>query len=77
MTSHFFDELGAHSLLMTRFSALARKHADLPPIGIRDIYQHSNIRELAAALEAATATPPPDHHLAAPAGKPAGKLAYG
>ncbi|MFF3256726.1 acyl carrier protein, partial [Actinacidiphila glaucinigra] len=57
--SHFFDDLGADSLLMARFCARARKQADLPPISMPDIYKHPTIRTLAAALtnDALTAEP--------------------
>ncbi|KVZ04299.1 Pls/PosA family non-ribosomal peptide synthetase [Burkholderia ubonensis] len=48
--SHFFDELGADSLLMAHFCARVRKQADLPPISMRDVYAHPTIRSLAAAL---------------------------
>ncbi|MGH3824472.1 MAG: amino acid adenylation domain-containing protein, partial [Pseudonocardiaceae bacterium] len=63
VTSHFFDELGASSLVMTRFSAQVRKQANLPPISIRDIYQHPSVRALASLLDAAapaTQTVSPD-----------------
>ena len=48
---HFFDELGANSLLMARFTARLR-HApgDLPPVSMKDIYLHPTVRRLAAAL---------------------------
>ncbi len=48
--SHFFDELGADSLLMAHFCARARKRGDLPPVSMKDIYRHPTIRSLAAAL---------------------------
>ncbi len=50
VSSHFFNELGASSLLMTRFSAQVRKQTDLPPISIKDIYLHPTVRELAMVL---------------------------
>ncbi len=58
---HFFDELGASSLLLAQFCARIRKHADLPPVSMRDVYLHPTIRSLAATLEDAvpTAEPPP------------------
>jgi amino acid adenylation domain-containing protein len=75
VTTHFFDDLGAHSLLMTRFSALARRHTALPPIAIRDIYRHPSIRELAGALDAITPLP---HRITTrrqlPGNRPAGSL---
>src|SRR5947208_8679981 len=47
---HFFDELRADSLVMARFCARVRKRGDLPPVSMKDIYRHSTIRSLAAAL---------------------------
>ncbi len=49
VTSRFFDELGANSLLMTQFSARVRKRTDLS-ISIKDIYQNPTVRELANVL---------------------------
>src|SRR6266567_6829220 len=48
--SHFFDELGADSLVMAHFCARVRKRGNLPSVSMRDIYQHPTIRSLAAAL---------------------------
>jgi non-ribosomal peptide synthetase-like protein len=48
--SHFFDELGASSLLMAQFSALVRKETALPKLSMRDIYLNPTVRQLAAAL---------------------------
>src|SRR5436309_13513375 len=48
--NHFFDELGADSLLMAKFCARVRKRGDLPSVSIQDIYRHPTIRSLAAAL---------------------------
>src|SRR5579884_1765446 len=48
--SHFFDDLGANSLVMARFCARIRKRDDLPPVSIKDVYQHPTIRSLATAL---------------------------
>ena len=48
--SHFFDELGADSLVMAKFCARVRKRGDLPPASMQDIYRHPTIRSLAAAL---------------------------
>ena len=54
--SHFFDELGADSLLMAHFCARVRKRGDLPPVSMKDIYRHPTIGSLAAALADAAAT---------------------
>jgi non-ribosomal peptide synthetase-like protein len=48
--SHFFDDLGADSLTMARFCARVRKQPDLPPVSMKDIYQHPTVRTLATAL---------------------------
>jgi non-ribosomal peptide synthetase-like protein len=48
--SHFFEELGADSLVMARFCARLRKRGDLPSISMKDVYAHPTIRSLAAAI---------------------------
>src|SRR6266702_3684539 len=48
--SHFFDELGADSLVMAKFCARVRKRGDLPSVSMQDIYRYPTIRSLAAAL---------------------------
>jgi len=53
---HFFDELGADSLVMAHFCARVRKRGDLPPVSMKDIYRHPTIRTLAAALADAAPT---------------------
>ncbi|MEU7059252.1 Pls/PosA family non-ribosomal peptide synthetase [Streptomyces sp. NPDC046197] len=55
--SHFFDDLGANSLVMAQFCARVRKRPDLPSVSMKDIYRHPSVRSLAAAL---AATPAPD-----------------
>src|SRR5436189_5608941 len=47
---HFFEELGADSLVMAHFCARVRKRGDVPSISIQDVYRHPTIRSLAAAL---------------------------
>ncbi|MFG2134298.1 Pls/PosA family non-ribosomal peptide synthetase [Streptomyces sp. NPDC048751] len=47
---HFFDELGADSLVMAHFCARVRKRADLPSVSMKDVYRHPTIRSLATAL---------------------------
>src|SRR5438552_3940430 len=56
--SHFFDDLGADSLVMAHFCARIRKRGNLPSVSMKDIYRHPTIRSLAAAL--ADVTPRPD-----------------
>src|SRR5260221_286103 len=48
--SHFFEELGADSLVMAHFCARVRKRGDLPSISMKDVYAHPTIRGLAEAL---------------------------
>ncbi len=55
--SHFFDDLGADSLVMAHFCARVRKRADLPSVSMKDIYRNPTIRGLAAALADASAAP--------------------
>jgi non-ribosomal peptide synthetase-like protein len=55
--SHFFDDLGADSMLMTRFCARLRKQPDLPNVSIKDVYAHPTIASLAAAHAPATPSP--------------------
>src|SRR5216684_6379879 len=66
--SHFFDELGADSLVMAKFCARVRKRGDLPSISMQDIYRYPTIRSLAAALADAAPrlAPPPAIETATP-----------
>ena len=59
--SHFFDELGADSLVMAHFCARLRKRGDLPSVSMKDVYAHPTIRSLAEALAdvARTSAAPP------------------
>src|SRR6266540_7526371 len=54
--SHFFEELGADSLVMAHFCARVRKRGDLPSVSMKDVYAHPTIRRLAAALADAAPT---------------------
>ena len=54
--SHFFDDLGADSLMMAQFCARVRKRSDLPPVSMKDIYRHPTVSGLAAALADNTLT---------------------
>ena len=56
MDSHFFDELGASSLLMARFNAALRERTALPSVSMKDIYLFPTVRELAASLGPATSS---------------------
>jgi acetyltransferase-like isoleucine patch superfamily enzyme len=48
--SHFFDDLGADSMLMAQFCARVRKRDGLPSVSMKDIYRHPTIRSLSTAL---------------------------
>jgi non-ribosomal peptide synthetase-like protein len=48
--SHFFDDLGADSMVMAQFCARVRKRTDLPSVSMKDVYQHPTISRLTAAL---------------------------
>src|SRR2546425_6817760 len=50
VNSHFFDDLGADSLVMAHFCARVRKRGDLPAVSMKDVYAHPTIRSLAEAL---------------------------
>src|SRR5438093_5340253 len=63
--SHFFEELGADSLVMAHFCARVRKRGNLPPVSMKDIYAHPTIRSLTEAL--ADAGPAPTNPPAATA----------
>src|SRR5881296_2252824 len=56
--SHFFEELGADSLVMAHFCARVRKRGNLPSVSMKDVYAHPTIRSLAAALAHVAAGPP-------------------
>jgi non-ribosomal peptide synthetase-like protein len=49
--SHFFEDLGASSLLIAHFIAgLRRADPELPRVSIRQIYRHPTVRQLASAI---------------------------
>src|SRR3989442_1362702 len=50
VNSHFFEELGADSLVMAHFCARVRKRGDLPSVSMTDVYAHPTVKSLAAAL---------------------------
>ncbi|TDK27081.1 amino acid adenylation domain-containing protein [Arthrobacter crusticola] len=53
-TDHFFNDLGANSLLLAHFSARLRKDGRVPPVPMREIYLKPTIMDLAASLGAPT-----------------------
>ncbi len=64
---HFFDDLGANSLLMARFCARIRQNAGMSNVSMRDIYTNPTIARLSAHLDHTViegfipATPEPFH----------------
>ena len=71
--SHFFDDLGADSLVMAHFCARVRKREDLPSVSMKEIYRHPTISSLTAALadaDSTTAQPPRPTETAKPVGAP-------
>ena len=74
--SHFFDDLGADSMVMTHFSARVRKRSDLPSVSIKDIYRHPTIRRLATAVADAAPAPIETSAPSLEVTKPAGTLQY-
>lgn len=50
--AHFFNDLGANSLLMAHFCARVRNHTDLMSPAMQDIYQNPTVRQLAGVLTA-------------------------
>ncbi|WP_129298099.1 Pls/PosA family non-ribosomal peptide synthetase [Streptomyces lydicus] len=69
--SHFFDELGADSMVMAQFCARVRKHADLPSVSMKDVYRNPTIRSLATALAASAPASPTAPTAAAPGARTA------
>jgi non-ribosomal peptide synthetase-like protein len=76
--SHFFDELGASSLLMARFNAALRERTTLPSVSMKDIYLNPTVRELAASLGPTTPSQsnPYQPPLPQPASQPSGTPHY-
>lgn len=72
--SHFFDDLGADSLVMAQFCARVRKRGNLPSVSMKDIYAHPTISALAAAV--ADRAPPPATHVAAEPPQPTSALEH-
>jgi len=49
--SHLFFDLGADSLIITRFCAGLRSRANLPPVSIKEVYLNPTISNLAKFIE--------------------------
>jgi non-ribosomal peptide synthetase-like protein len=69
--SHFFDDLGADSMVMARFCARVRKRPDLPAVSMKDVYRHPTIRGLATALAVPVPPAPAGPSVPAPTEVPA------
>lgn len=52
VADHFFDDLGANSLLMARFCARVRTRKEWATASMRDIYLHPTVARLAVHLQA-------------------------
>jgi non-ribosomal peptide synthetase-like protein len=57
VNSHFFNDLGADSMVMAHFCARIRKLSGFPPVSMKDIYRCPSIASLAANLAMETPTP--------------------
>ena len=55
---NFFQDLGAHSLLMARFGAEIRKRLKISAVSMQDIYQNPTIEKLAKHIDALPAEVP-------------------
>ena len=64
---HFFDDLGANSLLMARVCAAIRKNPGMSNVSMRDIYMHPTIARLAhhldSSIDGSVATKPEPFHV--------------
>lgn len=56
---HFFDDLGAHSLLMARFCSAIRDRISAASVSMRDVYANPTVEKLAGMLAAQTANQAP------------------
>lgn len=56
VTDNFFQDLGAHSLLMARFGAEIRRRMNMPDLSIRDIYLNPTLQKLAVHIESKATT---------------------
>ncbi|MGX9854640.1 Pls/PosA family non-ribosomal peptide synthetase [Limimaricola variabilis] len=85
VADHFFDDMGANSLLMARFAARARAELGVTALSIREVYGHPTIRGLAGQLASLQAPAPIErredniHRAGAVAywGTGAGQVAFG
>jgi acyl carrier protein len=59
LDGHFFDDMGADSMVMARFCARLRNRSGVSSISMKDVYRNPTIRSLAAALDTAPASSRP------------------
>lgn len=64
--SHFFEDLGADSMVMARFCARVRKNPDLPSVSMKDVYKHPTIRALATTVADSSSVATPTRAAAEP-----------
>jgi acyl carrier protein/acetyltransferase-like isoleucine patch superfamily enzyme len=48
---HFYDDLGAHSLLMAQLSARIRRQLEITDLSMREMYLYPTVRQLSAHLQ--------------------------
>src|SRR5262245_39710478 len=54
---HFFEDLGADSLMMARFCARIRKRDDVPTVSMKDVYTGLTIAGLVSLVAPAQSAP--------------------
>jgi non-ribosomal peptide synthetase-like protein len=70
VTADFFTDLGGHSLLAATAVSLMRERGVGTSPAVRDLYEHSTVRSLAAHLDARSGSPRAPARAAAPASRP-------
>ncbi|MGO9421628.1 Pls/PosA family non-ribosomal peptide synthetase, partial [Roseiarcus sp.] len=71
----FFNEYGAHSLLMARFCARVRQLSPETRVAMREVYANPSVRRLALAIDSAKPVAPPPRE-AAPEHRPSHAAYY-
>ena len=74
--SDFFEDYGAHSLLMARFCAKVRQLEPSMHVAMRDVYMNPTVRRLARAIDAVTPLEAAEPEFA-PAHRPSNLAYYG
>ena len=60
VTDDFFNDLGAHSLLMAKLVSTLRRDKDMATLSLADLYQHCTIRKLARHVADLKQQPQPE-----------------